>query len=407
MDKNGSSLIIIVNFALGSTDDAVVDSVLFEKARQFMRNRTWMWISCLAITAVLQGIAISKDQQVPAVHRPSLSISSAFELETRLLVESDRLFELSMAAEVSPRRQAYEKSSLLPELSEDFSWESHPDEAMEQELEEVLKATAPTESSTGTELETGVAEVQAPVETVHAWHTVKTGETLSSIAKLYNITVSALVLYNGLSNPNVIRPGFRLQLNFEPEFDHTVHAGESLWSIAQSYGLSLEEIKKQNPGIDPSIRVGQKIHVRITDLSEENMQRVLMARNLSGRFMWPARGRVSDRFGWRVHPITRRKNFHKGLDIAAPTGTKIQAARSGRVVFAGALKGYGNIVILDHGGGLKSRYAHCSKLHVKRGQHIRQGQKIAEVGATGMATGPHLHFEIRRQGDPLNPKDFL
>ncbi len=366
-----------------------------------------MWISCLAITAVLQGIAISKDQQVPAAHHPSLSISSAFELETELLLESERLFELSMVAAVTPERQSYEKSDLLPELSEDFSWDSHPDEAMEQELEEVLKATAPTESSTDTELETSTAEVQPPVEAVYAWHTVKTGETLSSIAKLYNITVSTLVLYNGLSNPNVIRPGFRLQLNFEPEFEHTVHAGESLWSIAQSYGLSLEDIQAQNPGIDSSIRVGQKIHIRITDLSEENMQKVLIARNLSGRFMWPARGRVSDQFGWRVHPITRRKNFHKGLDIAAPTGTEIKAARSGRVVFAGALKGYGNIVILDHGGGLKSRYAHCSKLHVKRGEHVRQGQRIADIGATGMATGPHLHFEIRRQGDPLNPKDFL
>ncbi|MCB9540622.1 MAG: peptidoglycan DD-metalloendopeptidase family protein [Myxococcales bacterium] len=121
----------------------------------------------------------------------------------------------------------------------------------------------------------------------------------------------------------------------------------------------------------------------------------------------PVRGRVSSGFGERVHPITGDTRPHHGLDIAAPAGTPIRAARAGKVTFAGERGGYGNLVEIDHGDGTRSRYAHASTLLVEAGQAVRRGELIAEVGSTGDSTGPHLHFEVRRGDEPIDPGPLL
>ncbi len=122
-----------------------------------------------------------------------------------------------------------------------------------------------------------------------------------------------------------------------------------------------------------------------------------------GGLIRPASGRLSSGFGYRVHPISKRRRLHAGIDIAAPTGTPIVAAAPGVVISAGWRGGYGNTVVLDHGGGLSTLYGHCSRLLVKAGQRVTQGQRIALMGSTGYSTGPHLHFETRINGKPVNP----
>jgi murein DD-endopeptidase MepM/ murein hydrolase activator NlpD len=126
-----------------------------------------------------------------------------------------------------------------------------------------------------------------------------------------------------------------------------------------------------------------------------------------GGLIRPAQGRLSSGFGMRVHPISRRRRLHAGIDIAAPTGTPIIAAAPGVVIFSGWRGGYGNAVIIDHGGGLSTLYGHCSRLLVKSGQRVKQGQRIALMGSTGYSTGPHLHFETRINGKPVNPLSRL
>jgi murein DD-endopeptidase MepM/ murein hydrolase activator NlpD len=108
-----------------------------------------------------------------------------------------------------------------------------------------------------------------------------------------------------------------------------------------------------------------------------------------------------------MHPILGVRRMHTGVDIAAGSGTPIHAAGGGVVVYAARLGGYGNCVIVDHGGGLATLYGHCSSIAVGAGQRVSQGQVIAYVGATGLATGPHLHFEVRRNGTPVNPLGSL
>jgi len=126
-----------------------------------------------------------------------------------------------------------------------------------------------------------------------------------------------------------------------------------------------------------------------------------------GRLAWPVRGRVSSGFGMRVHPLTGRTRAHSGLDVAVAAGTPVGAAAGGRVVRAGRAGGYGLLVVVDHGGGLGTRYAHLSRIEVAVGQVIGAGQRIGRVGSTGAATGPHLHFEVRRGGVAQDPGSWL
>ncbi|MGE0001865.1 MAG: murein hydrolase activator EnvC [Fimbriimonadaceae bacterium] len=124
----------------------------------------------------------------------------------------------------------------------------------------------------------------------------------------------------------------------------------------------------------------------------------------SGRFVSPVNGRQTSGYGYRVHPISRTRRMHTGVDIAAPTGTPIRAAATGVVISAGWMNGYGNTVVIDHGGGISTLYGHCSRLYVSRGQKVQAGQRVAAVGSTGFSTGPHLHFEKRVNGRPVNPR---
>jgi murein DD-endopeptidase MepM/ murein hydrolase activator NlpD len=127
----------------------------------------------------------------------------------------------------------------------------------------------------------------------------------------------------------------------------------------------------------------------------------------SGQMIMPVAGRLSSRFGYRTHPISGVRKLHTGLDIAAPSGTPIKAADDGTVVFAGWRGGYGKTLIVSHGNGLATLYAHQSALLVGSGARVGKGQVIGRVGSTGYSTGPHLHFEVRKNGSPVDPLSYL
>ncbi len=123
----------------------------------------------------------------------------------------------------------------------------------------------------------------------------------------------------------------------------------------------------------------------------------------TGRFMRPVNGPITSGFGMRMHPILGRKRMHKGIDISARNGTPIHAAADGIVIIAGWGRGYGNRVILDHGGGVSTLYGHASRLYVHTGDRVKRGQTIAAVGSTGLSTGNHLHWEVHIGGKAVNP----
>jgi murein DD-endopeptidase MepM/ murein hydrolase activator NlpD len=125
--------------------------------------------------------------------------------------------------------------------------------------------------------------------------------------------------------------------------------------------------------------------------------------NFGGRFLRPVGAVITSTFGMRYHPLLHRVRMHTGVDFGASFGTPIHAAATGVVIFSSYMNGYGHCVIIDHGSGFSTVYAHASRVFVSSGQRVRSGETIAAVGASGLATGPHLHFEVRVNGKPVNP----
>lgn len=127
----------------------------------------------------------------------------------------------------------------------------------------------------------------------------------------------------------------------------------------------------------------------------------------TGRLVRPVAGPMTSPFGWRIHPVYRTRRFHAGLDFGVATGTPVGAADRGTVLYSGWYGGYGYTVILNHGNGLTTLYAHNSSLLVRQGQTVQRGQAIARSGSTGLSTGPHVHFEVRVQGQPVDPRRYI
>jgi len=177
------------------------------------------------------------------------------------------------------------------------------------------------------------------------------------------------------------------------ETAHYQHWANQLAQERAAYERALAELERNS----------RQIEAMIQRLQRSPAGRTRFMQPWRGSFMRPVAGPIVSGFGYRVHPIYKVRAFHYGIDIAAPTGSPIHAAGSGYVLHSGWLGGYGNCIIIDHGGGVSTVYGHCSRLMVKAGQNVRRGHVIAAVGSTGLATGPHLHFEIRRNGKPVPP----
>lgn len=162
-----------------------------------------------------------------------------------------------------------------------------------------------------------------------------------------------------------------------------------------AYEQALAEFQKASAGLEAMIR-----RMQATPAGQKRV-----ANPWRGSYKCPisTQYRISSRFGWRTHPVHGGRSFHTGVDLACPSGTPIKAAADGLVIHSGWYGVYGNTVIIDHGGGVSTVYAHCSTLRVSRGRTVKQGQTIAAVGSTGLSTGPHLHYELRKNGRPQNP----
>jgi murein DD-endopeptidase MepM/ murein hydrolase activator NlpD len=133
-------------------------------------------------------------------------------------------------------------------------------------------------------------------------------------------------------------------------------------------------------------------------------QRSLLASTPS---IWPTRGWVTSDFGTRMDPYTAERKMHQGMDIATPHGQLVYTPSDGTVIFVGTEGGYGKVLVIDHGYGVKTRYGHLSEVNVRLGDRVSRGDKVASVGNTGRSTGPHLHYEVRVNGIPENPRKFI
>lgn len=167
-------------------------------------------------------------------------------------------------------------------------------------------------------------------------------------------------------------------------------------------------------GLEKDLNTAEKEHDNLNKLAKsiesEIVKRQRVTAPYSGGTMgWPVPGhtRISSPFGNRIHPIFNTNKFHSGIDIPAPTGTNVVAASDGTVIYSGTLGGYGKAIMVDHGGGVVTLYGHNSSLSVGEGARVSRGSVIARVGSTGYSTGPHVHFEVRKNGSYVDPISWL
>ncbi len=263
-----------------------------------------------------------------------------------------------------------------------------------------------------------------------AIYEVKTGDTLYEIAINLNITIDKIVEMNS----NILKNS-----------ESTLHVGDKLYITVPEPQLSVErtEVQYYEENYDAEVvyidndewyTTKQVVHQQPSSgfrkvIAEESfVNDKEVARNILKEeivkeavpkivergtktpptYIWPLTGgRITSRFGGRTAPTAGASSNHKGIDIATPTGTSIKASSGGKITHAGWSSGYGYLVTIKHPDGTETRYAHLSKVLVKVGQNVTQGQKIALSGNTGISTGPHLHFEIRVGGTPVNPLNYV
>lgn len=227
---------------------------------------------------------------------------------------------------------------------------------------------------------------------------VKLGDTLTDIARVNGISLETLALANGLSDRDRIKAGQRLKLPSDC-IVHLVQPGETLLDISKTYHVNINVIAARNGQTDPNtILAGQRLMIPRSAPGIES----LPSRGLAaGWLSWPLFGAISSSFG------LRDGKHHEGIDIAVEAGTPIRAAAPGRVVFAGPRGTYGLAVIIDHGDGVRTLYAHCSKILTAEGDAVDTNTVLALAGNTGKSTGPHLHLEVLRNGTPLDPLNYL
>ncbi len=245
-------------------------------------------------------------------------------------------------------------------------------------------------------------------------HVVQEGENVGTIARRYDLETSTILSANDLSARSIIRPGQKLKILPTDGIVYTVRRGDTLVGIASKYKSDAEKILEYNNMRDSSyLSIGQYLILPGGEVPPppapkastitSNLRQVFTPAADSGdtRLLWPTSARR----------ITQYYNYgHRGVDIAAPVGTPLYAADDGVVSFSGWNSGgYGYMIILDHGNGLYTRYAHSSRLLVKKGDSVKRGDVIALMGSTGRSTGPHIHFEVMTgsTSNRVNPFDYI
>ncbi len=271
-------------------------------------------------------------------------------------------------------------------------------------------------------------------------YVVAPGDSLWSISNSQNIELDTLVGSNTFKSSSRLRPGAVLRIPNQDGIFYVMKKGEKLEAVAKRYGVSMNKLRAVNvnkdltalktgeeiflPGARPEGVIEPKEDVKKAEVKKSPSAKVANAKEKSksdkkviayiepavkssGYYRWPVMGRINSPFGWRQHPITKRHDFHTGIDIKGERNDPIKAAASGRVIYSGWMGGYGKVLVIEHNNGQSTLYAHCSTLMAAKGASVSSGQVVAKIGTTGRSTGPHLHFEVRNGNSPVNPIKYL
>ena len=329
-------------------------------------------------------------------------LSKIISQETNEFFNNDKIIEEEGPAVIAKKTAEEEQATIeapLPQAVINIS-NTEPTPTMTTNEETVLIATTISEE----------AAKQGPRDKVIEY-VIENGDTLSDITQKFDISVATLLWSNNLTYYSVIRPGKTLKILPTTGLLHEVKKGESLSTIAKKYKADIDKILEANKltsadqvaiGNNLIIPDGVKPAAKITTHTKPSSIFTAPKSNAGSsntKLLWPTSARtITQYYWWR----------HAAIDIGGPTGTPIYAAESGTVTTAGWSRGgYGYYIIIDHGNGMQTLYAHSSKLYVTKGEKVSRGQTIMAMGSTGWSTGPHLHFEVRVNGYKQNPLSYI
>jgi murein DD-endopeptidase MepM/ murein hydrolase activator NlpD len=275
----------------------------------------------------------------------------------------------------------------------------------------VIEAPAATTAPEAPAKPTPAAEAEA--DTSHQNHLitldwqqyrVRRGDSVSAIAKKFDVSVGAIIASNDIRNARALQEGAVLKIPNIDGIPYQVKSGDSLLKIAASFNVPLEVILDINDIKSDTIRVGETFFIPGARMNDIDLRM-----SLGELFAYPLHNRyITSGYGMRRDPIGGHWAFHTGIDLRADIGTPVYAALDGVVSVVGENRIYGRHIIITHGNGYKTIYAHLNSYAVKQGDRVARGRKIAESGNTGYSTGPHLHFGVYdRNNKLLNPLELL
>ncbi|MCL1818641.1 MAG: M23 family metallopeptidase [Spirochaetaceae bacterium] len=233
-------------------------------------------------------------------------------------------------------------------------------------------------------------------------YTVEKGDTISEIASKNGRSQDSIISCNNIERARLLQIGTELLIPNMNGIMHRLVAADTLEKLAVTYRIPEEQIREVNNIEEDGSPAGEKIFIPEAKLPSIELRRVW-----GELFRYPVRGWITSRYGYRNDPFTGKKRFHNGIDIAGVHGQAVGAALEGRVIETGFNNMSGNYVVVAHAGGYVSSYAHLSLIRAKKGDWLKDGQRLGDVGSTGYSTGDHLHFSISRWGKSVNPALLL
>ena len=229
---------------------------------------------------------------------------------------------------------------------------------------------------------------------------VKSGDNISSLAINFGLNQSTLISVNKITNTRLLQINKILKIPNQDGILHTVKSNDTLDSVAQKHKADVKAIQIANELFSDKITVGTDLFIPGAALDWVSIQEIN-----GDLFIWPVSNVVTSPFGRRRSPFNEsRTEFHSGIDIRGSTGTPIRAAMAGRVSRVGYDNVMGNFVIINHHSGYSTLYGHMSLVRVRTGAYVGTGERIGDVGSTGLSTGPHLHFTVYKNGVAVNPR---
>ncbi|MDR1468282.1 MAG: M23 family metallopeptidase [Spirochaetaceae bacterium] len=229
---------------------------------------------------------------------------------------------------------------------------------------------------------------------------IKKGDMIGIIAREFGLNEDTLISVNGIKNTRIVPEGLVLKIPNQDGIAYTAQASDTLIGIAQKNGVKISDILTVNEYFSTNLQKGDTIFLPGVKLDQTALQEIN-----GDFFIWPTTNRyVTSAYGWRRSPITHTRLFHIGIDIRGGIGAPVYAAMAGRVSYTGYNDVYGHHIVITHHSGYRTLYGHLSLIRVKSGTYVSTGQRIGDVGNSGLSTGSHLHFTVYKNGVTVNPR---